>query len=62
MELTDEEWAEFFAKELSYNADDDGNDDGDSASPEDSKTPPSFVEDEVKPGVRIWQHLYMFIP
>lgn len=50
-ELTDEEWAEFFANELGYNADDDSNDGGESTSPEDFQIPPSFVDDEAKPGV-----------
>ncbi len=49
-ELTDEEWAEFFANELGNNADDDSN--AESTSPEDFRIPPSFVHDEVKPGVR----------
>ncbi|CAL8463617.1 g3151 [Coccomyxa elongata] len=49
-ELTDEEWAKFFANELGYNADDDSNDGGEGTSPEDFRIPPSFLDDEVKPG------------
>ncbi len=58
-ELTDEEWAQFFANELGGDPEDvsgdgkDGEDDSPlSQSEEDLDLPPSFADDEVKPGVR----------
>lgn len=54
-ELTDEEWAEFFANELREDAGDSKEEEEVDDCQDDFTIPPSFADDEIRPGVSPYQ-------